>query len=321
MQYLKRLIMGLLWLPAAIGAVEPQTLLDRVNARQSLEPLFQALDSRALASAVDADARVASVLEQLKPRLRGGQLRGAALAGEAAAVTLRLEFAGDELNYLALQYNDRDQLAGWYDYALGVSLAELVRAMRALGDNKARNWLQRLEERPLQALGELPDSRTGRILSRLVLAACSGSACYTRTLAQMQPLEPRHASLWRYEQAVQQQDDDQARQALRALRAELGRDPGLAWLDYAHALARGRCSAVRADLEQALQRWPGYRKLYPMAAQCAARARDWKATTRWLRALEERFGEQLDHDALAEHPVYGDYVDSDSYQDWRGDGG
>ena len=233
-------------------------------------------------------------------------------------MTLRLEFVGDDLNYLGLQYYDDGQLAGWYDYALGVSLAELVQALVARGDD-AGAFLKQLDDKPLQALGQLPDSREGRILSRLVLAACSGADCYTSALARMQPLEEAYTSLWRYEQAVQQEDDKAAARAMTDLRGELGRDPGLAWLDHARALARGRCGEVRGELEEAVERWPDYRKLYPLAAQCAAREQDWGATTRWFRALEERFGQRIDFKALADHPVYGDYVESDSFHDWQGD--
>jgi hypothetical protein len=302
----------------AARAAAPEALIDRLNHSRSLEPAFQALTTSALARAAGVDRRITSLLEELKPRLRGGRLHGVALAPEAAGVTLRLEFVGDDLNYLALQYNDEAQLAGWYDYALGVSLAELVESLVAQGDD-ARAFLKRLDDKPLQALGQLPDSREGRILSRLVLAACSGGNCYTTALSRMKPLEEAHTSLWRYEQAVQHGEHKRAARAMTALREELGRDPGLAWLDHARALARGRCGAVRTQLEKAVERWPDYRKLYPLAAQCAAREQDWSATTRWFRALEERFGQQIDFKALADHPVYGDHLESDSFNDWQGD--
>lgn len=318
MQYRILCFLVLILTVATSRAAEPEALMDQLNQSRNLDPVFQALNTEALAESAGVDARISSLLEELKPRLRGGQLRGAALAPEAAGVTLRLEFTGDNLNYLALNYNDEDQLTGWYDYALGVSLAELVEALVARGD-EARTFLKQLDDRPLQALGELPDSRQGRILSRLVLAACSGGNCYTRALAEMQPLEEQYSSLWRYEQAVQQKDEEGAARAMADLRGELGRDPGLAWLDHARALARGRCGEARKDLEKAVERWPDYQKLYPLAAQCAARQKDWGATTRWFRALEERFGQQIDFDALANHPVYGDYVESESFRDWRGD--
>ncbi|GEM_PF-4043635 len=318
MQYRIGLLLTLMLTVMAARAAEPNALIERLNQSRSLEPAFQALNTSALASAAGVDRRITSLLEELKPRLRGGQLRGVALAPEAAGMTLRLEFVGDNLNYLALQYNDEGQLAGWYDYALGVSLSELVESLVAQGD-AARGFLERLNEQPLQALAELPDSRQGRILSRLVLAACSKEDCYTSALARMQPLEEAYSSLWRYEQAVQQGDEEDAARAMTHLREELGRDPGLAWLDHARALARGRCSEAREDLEKAVKRWPDYQKLYPLAAQCAARQQDWSATTRWFRALEERFGQQIDFEALADHPVYGDYVESESFHDWQGD--
>ncbi len=318
MRHIIRLFLVAIMTFSMARAAEPEALIDRLNHSRSLEPAFEALNTSALAEAAGVDARVTPVLEELKPRLRGGQLRGVALASEAAGVTLRLEFAGDDLNYLRLNYNDEDQLAGWYDYALGVSLAELVEALVAQGDD-AGAFLKQLDEKPLQALGELPDSRQGRILSRLVLAACSGADCYTRALAQMRPLEEEYSSLWRYEQAVQQENEEAAARAMTDLRGELGRDPGLAWLDHARALARGRCGDIRGALEEAVERWPDYQKLYPLAAQCAARQQDWSATTRWFRALEERFGQRIDFKALADHPVYGDYVESENFQDWQGD--
>ncbi len=294
----------------------PQALRDRLNGSRSLDPVFEALNTAALADSAGVDDRITPLLEELKPRLEGGRLRGAALASKAADVTVRLEFVGDDLNYLTLNYNDQDELAGWYDFALGVSLAELVEALVAQGDD-AKTFLQRLDEKPLQALGELPDSRTGHVLSRLVLAACSGGDCYTRALARMRPLEEHHTSLWRYEQAVQRENEDGAKGAMENLRGELGRDPGLAWLDHARALARGRCGSVRGELEKAVRRWPGYQKLYPLAAQCAARQQDWSATTRWFRALEQRFGQKIDFEALADHPLYGDYVESGSFRAWQ----
>lgn len=301
-----------------LRALEPEALIARLNRQGNLEPLFAALDTRALAHAAELDREVTSLLARLKPRLRGGKVVGAAHATEAAGVTLRLDLAGRQLNYLSLLTDDRGRLADWYDYALGVRLAELVRALVEQGD-AARDYLQMLERDPVRALGSLPDSRDGRILSRLALAACGGRDCYTTALARMQTLDPVHASLWRYERAVQNRDEDAAARALNDLRGELGRDPGLAWLNYARALARGNCAAVRSSLEAALQRWPDYRRLYPVAAQCAARTRDWTATTHWLRAMEQRFGRRIDTKALRNHPVYGDYVKSKSFRNWRGE--
>lgn len=313
---IRGLLVVLMTFSALEAVAEPRALRDRLNQSRNLDPVFAALDPSALADSARVDARVTPLLQELKTRLQGGRLQGVALAPNAAGVTLRLEFVGDDLNYLTLKYNDENELAGWYDFALGVSLTQMVEALAARR-NEAENFLKQLDEEPLQALSELPDSRPGRVLSRLVLAACSGRDCYTRALERMRPLEDKYTSLWRYEQAVQRENEDAAAAAMEDLRGELGRDPGLAWLDHARALARGRCGSVREGLEEAVGRWPDYQKLYPLAAQCAARQQDWNATTRWFRALEQRFGQQIDVDALADHPLYGDYVESRSFRAWQ----
>lgn len=305
----------LMILATPVQALETAELIEQIRASEDLGPLFEALDAPALAARAGGDRRLAGALSRLREQLQAGQVTRVALAPEAAGHSLGLRFGPGRLNYLTLERNEAGALAGWYDHALGVHLHELVAALAALDADRAADLFKHLDRSPEQLLAQLEGDQP---LARLLLAACAGRDCYPRALRHQRPLEPERASLWRYEQAVLNDDRDAAGRALERLREELGADPGLAWLEVARHLGQGDCQTALALAGQTLQKAPGYRPLYDPAVQCAVALGEHEQATELFRTLEERFGQRIDWQALEKQPQFRQYLDSESFRQWRG---
>lgn len=295
-------------------AFDAEGLADRIQRAGNLAPLFETLDTKALAAEAGGDTRLAAALAAVRDKLQSDGITGAAFAPKAAGQTLRLNFTNGSINYLTLAETDGGALAGWYDYALGVHLHELVTALAGLDAGQAGEFLKRLGRAPGQLMDQVP---TNDPRARLVLAACAGLPCYTAVLSRQQPMEPVRASLWRYEQAVLLERRETARQAMAGLGNELGEDPGLAWLQAATLMGEGDYHGALARAEKGLERAPDYRPLYGLAAQSAVMAEQYDRATRWFRRLEEKFGQRIDWQAMQRQARWRDYLESDSFRKWQ----
>lgn len=304
----------LVFLAAPVLAFDAEYLAERIESAGTLEPLFEQLDTEALAVEAGGGARLAGALAAVRDKVQGDGITDAAFASEAAGQTLRLNFTNGSINYLALATDDSGALAGWYDYALGVHLHELVAALAGSGADQAGEFLKRLGRAPGELMDAVPADGPR---ARLVLAACAGLPCYTAVLSRQQTMEPVRASLWRYERAVLLGRTGETRQAMAALGNELGEDPGLAWLQAATLMGEGDYDAALAQAEEGLERAPDYRPLYGLAAQSAVMVEQYDRATRWFRRLEEQFGQRIDWQALGRQPGWRDYLESDSFRKWQ----
>lgn len=304
----------LVFLTSPVSALDAADLAGRIERAGDLDPLFEVLDTSALAAEAGGGTGLAGALEAVRDKVESSGITGAAFAPDAAGQTLRLNFANGGINYLTLNLDDDGHLAGWYDYALGVHLHELVDALAGMGTDQAGDLLTRLGEAPAEVI---EDVGAAGPLARLVLAACAGLPCYTGVLSRQRPMNPVRASLWRYEQAVLLQRRREAEQAMKALRRELGEDAGLAWLEAATLMRDGDPGAALARAEKALERAPDYRPLYGLAAQCAVLVGDHDRATHWFRRLQDRFGQRIDWQALRTQSRWRDYLESRSFRRWQ----
>lgn len=297
--------------------------LERALSGSTLAPLMSLLDTAALARGAGLDAR--PVPEALLRQFGSQRKQGHRLyeQPDSGQLLLRLDLAPQGLNWLALAYHPQSPkpLRDWYDHALGTSLSALARAMAALADDRAgRAFLAALSDpgKALVSFRALPAALRHADAARLLLSACAGNPCHTDALILLDRLvEQSEDGLWQLDIAVLGRDWRRFDRVMAHLDATLGPDPGLVWLGGNADLQRGDCDGALAQAIPAAERWQGYLPLYPLITQCLVVDQRFDEATVWFDHMERRFGLQLDWEVLASDPVYGPFVHSTAFRDWR----
>lgn len=302
----------------------PYAPLEGALRQNTLAGLVTLLDGdRLVRDAGIADVAIPPVLLQ---RLTAQQVQGHRLYEHPrSGLLLRLDLSPQGINWLRLRYHPEQAtpLLGWYDQALGTPLSALAGAMVALAQERAgRRFLASLgapiKKQALRRFQQLPAILKTADAARLLLSACAGEPCHAQALLELdQRAEKGGDGLWQLDLAVLGRDWRRFEQLMAQLQHRLGPDPALAWLTSSAWMHRQNCAAALQEAMPAQQRWPEYLPLYSLLAQCHVEQGEHALALDILLQMQQRFGLQLDWDALAREPVYAPLMASEVVRSWR----